>query len=123
MHFLVKEGVQMACTIKCEFSKTAATNHMTADFLRSAGFLSSKGLSTLDSIKIEFIKVPDAISRIVNYSESQQGKSPVFNIDAITTEGITLYYIIELDGKLQEDCFYFIPMHNIACLHTMDYFG
>ncbi len=110
----------MTGTIKCEASENVSTNHLSKGYLRSIGMLTPDGLAKLSDIKLEFINIPEAISRIVEFAESEYGKPPIFTIGAITDHGIVLEYIIEVDGKTKEDCYYFVPMHNVACLHTMD---
>lgn len=105
--------------ITCVFSKLAATGHTTSDYLRSVGLLSSDTLSSLDTIKIECIKLPDAINHTIKQADVKQGKDLFFAIDAITKEGVSLHFSLLGPSNRQQKAYCFIPMRNVACFYVM----
>lgn len=112
----------MRKTITCEFSDHHLDHHPnTITFVNEIGPPAMGALSG-KKIRVEILNVPEAIQQVCELSRSEDGEDPIFTIDTLTQHGLQLYHVITVGGKLQQDCVIFVPMANIACIHTADYF-
>ncbi len=109
----------MSNTIECNFGTTCGDDgNLARPFLKKISFIRPAGLKTLGLVQVEFAQIPEAIKRARDEMQAKGWHPPYFTIDSISEYGAVLTDTGGSDRNSSAEHFFFVPIHNIACIHA-----